>query len=102
MTTAEMIHQGKEQMRKLDFSNAQSTFQKALQKEPRSAEALALNAIIHLLAKDYPKAIALFEDSKAIDPKLLMIYPNLARAYRKTNLLDSAETIAREGIKRNP
>ncbi len=97
-----MIWLARLSLMKNDAENGAARLDNALQVDPHNAEAIALKGVSSILQEDYVPAIQHLEQAKTENPSLHMIYANLARAYRKSGLLDQAEAAAREGIRLDP
>ena len=135
MNTAQMIDQGKQELKTLQFTHAENTFQKALKTDshsvdariglgrirllkgehkegeglieealklaPQNAEVLALKAVVCMKNKDWKQAVLQLEKAIRVDPKLEMVYVNLAKSHRKLGNFQAAEDAARKAIQLN-
>ena len=85
-----------------DISGAQKQLSGALKVTSNDAEAIALQGVIFMTQGKFGEAVEQLEKAKSINPKLEMIYYNLARSYRKLGKMDLAESAARTAIDLNP
>src|SRR5689334_17841684 len=74
----------------------------ALRQDPTSAEGLAVKAIYHIIRDEHTQALHLLETSRAMDPSLAMIYPNLSICYRLLHRIPEALAAAQKGVEMTP
>lgn len=80
-----------------DFAGATVQLEALLKRQPRSAEALALEGILHIKRGEFKTAVEWLEAARAIEPTLAMIYPNLALSYRELKAFSKSLEAARSG-----
>lgn len=74
----------------------------ALEIQPSNAEALALKGISFMQKKDWKSAVTFLEKAREADPKLELIYVNLAKGHRELGHPAEAVESARKAVKLNP
>jgi tetratricopeptide (TPR) repeat protein len=87
---------------KQEYEQAAQFINEALRIQPSNAEALALKGVSSMQNEKWEDAADYFEKARQADPKLQMIYVNLAKSHRKLGNLKAAEEAARSAIKLNP
>jgi tetratricopeptide (TPR) repeat protein len=85
-----------------DFTTAESLLEIVLGADPANAEALALQGILYIKQGQFEKAAGVLEAARRYDPKLAMVYPNLALVYRELQRLRESVKAATRGVQLLP
>jgi tetratricopeptide (TPR) repeat protein len=85
-----------------DFDSAQMLIQEAQTLAPENAEAGALAGVLAMQQNAWDQAVDQFNVAAQQNPKLEMIYSNLARTLTKLKRYDESEQAARRAIELNP